>query len=127
MNIGILNEKCPHCKNGLCESRRCEYCQPNTNKQPTPKKTEVTQDVVEEMVAFIEVDGVGVALFQSRDGLKLTVSGSEEFIREMPQNVIDTQAHQQGFKDGEKKGSDQWYKKFIRSEWVRYQQGLKDK
>lgn len=45
-----------------------------------------------EMVAFVEVDGVGVALFQNDAGLKLTVSGSEEFIKEIPNTPKDTEA-----------------------------------
>ncbi len=37
----------------------------------------------EEMIAFVEIDDVGVSLFKNADRFKLTVSGSKEFVKEM--------------------------------------------
>ena len=49
---------------------------------------EIPKDTVAELVAFIEIDGVAVALFESEVGMKLTVSGSNEYVKEIPLTTI---------------------------------------
>jgi hypothetical protein len=71
---GIEEEcNCTNFSKDIVDTSECKLHQGNPNTRG-----------VEEMITFVEVDGVGVALFQSDTGLKLTVSGSKEFIKEIP-------------------------------------------
>lgn len=48
--------------------------------------TDNTREGIEEleMVAFVEIDGVAVGLFKYSEGVSLTVSGSKEYVKDIP-------------------------------------------